>query len=191
LARLLIFKYLPQSLKKLKNLKDTAYAHWTMDFFFVTITWLGSLYLLVPLSGLLCLLLLWFGKSGQAILISFSLFITIISVHVAKLMFHRPRPSTTELLVAMPSDWSFPSAHTAQATAFFLSVTLVAFQVLPPIWATLFALLSLLFVGIVGYSRIYLQVHYVSDVLAGMVMAALIVSAMQLILSLLPWFRGK
>ncbi len=86
----------------------------------------------------------------------------------------------------MPSDWSFPSAHTAQATAFFLSVSLIAFQVLPPVWATIFAILSLLFVGIVGYSRIYLQVHYVSDVLAGMVLAALIVSAVRLIISLMP-----
>jgi len=162
-----------------------------MDSFFTTTTWLGSLYLLLPLSVLLSLLLLWFGKSGQAVLISSSLLITIISVHVAKLIFRRPRPSTTELLVAMPSDWSFPSAHTAQATAFFLSVTLVAFQVLPPIWASLFALLSLLFIGIVGYSRIYLQVHYVSDVLAGMVLAALIVSAVRFIVPLLPWLRGK
>jgi undecaprenyl-diphosphatase len=162
---------------------------WTS--FFMTTTWLGSLYLLLPLCVLLCLLLLWSGKPGQAIFISFSLLITIMIVHVAKLMFRRPRPSTTELLVVMPSDWSFPSAHTAQATAFFLSVTFVAFQVLPPVWATLFALLSLLLVGIVGYSRIYLQVHYVSDVLAGVVIAALIVSALQLIIALLPWLKGK
>ena len=162
-----------------------------MDFFYTTATWLGSLYLLLPLSVLLCFLLIWSGKSGQAVLISLSFFITIISVHVTKLIFRRPRPSATELLVAMPSDWSFPSAHTAQATAFFLSVTIVAFQVLPPIGASLFALLSLLFVGIVGYSRIYLQVHYVSDVVAGMVLAILIVSMVRFIITLLPWLRGK
>lgn len=89
----------------------------------MTITWFGSLYVLFPVSVLLYLLLLWSGKSGQAILISFSLLFTIIVVHVAKLMFHRPQPSTTERLVAMPSDWSFPSAHTAQVTTFLLSVT--------------------------------------------------------------------
>jgi len=160
-----------------------------MDLFFVTITWLGSLYLLLPLAALLCLLLLRSGKSEQAMLIGCSLLITIISVHAVKLMFRRPRPPTTELLVAMPSDWSFPSAHTAQATAFFLSVTFVAFQVLQPFWAILFALLSLLLVFIVGYSRIYLQVHYVFDVLAGMVLAALIVSAVRFIIPLLPWFQ--
>lgn len=162
-----------------------------MDSFFTTITWLGSLYLLLPLSVLLCFLLFWSGKSMQAMLISFSLLITVISVHLAKLMFRRPRPSATELLVTMPTDWSFPSAHTAQATAFFLSATIVAFQVLPPIWASLFALLSLLFVGITGYSRIYLQVHYMSDVFAGMVLATLIVSMVRFIIPLLPWFRGK
>ena len=151
------------------------------------ITWLGSLYLLLPVSVLLCLLLFWSGKSGQVMLISFSLFITIVSVHAAKLMFRRPRPSTTELLVAMPSDWSFPSAHTAQAVSFFLSVTLVAFQLLSPVWATFFALLGLLFVCIVGYSRIYLRVHYVSDVLAGMVLAALIVSAVRFIVPPIAW----
>jgi membrane-associated phospholipid phosphatase len=162
-----------------------------MDFFFVTITWLGSLYILLPLSVLLCILLLWSGKSGQAILIIFSLLITTLSVHVTKLMFRRPRPSTTELLVAVPSDWSFPSAHTAQATAFFLSVTLIAFQILPSVWATHFAFLSLLLVGVVGYSRIYLQVHYLSDVLAGMVLAVLIVSAGRFIIPLLLWLLRK
>lgn len=107
-------------------------------------------------------------------------------------MFRRPRPSTAELLVAMPSDWSFSSAHTAQASAFFLSVTLLlVFQVLPTLWATLVALLSLLIIGVVGYSRIYLQVHYVSDVMAGMALATLIVSAVRLIIPLLPWLQGE
>lgn len=57
-----------------------------------------------------------------------------------------------------------------------MSAALIAFRVLPPVWANLFALLSLLLVGIVGYSRVYLQVHYVSDVLAGIFLAAFIVS---------------
>ena len=162
-----------------------------MDLFFTTITWLGSLYLLLPLSVLLCFVLLWTGKSGHVILIVLNMSVTILSVHVAKLMFRRPRPSTTDLLVTMPSDWSFPSAHTAQATAFFMTVTLIAFQVLPPVWANLFALLSLLLVGIVGYSRIYLQVHYVSDVLAGMFLAAFIVPVIYLIISVFSWAHTK
>jgi undecaprenyl-diphosphatase len=162
-----------------------------MDLFFTTITWLGSLYLLLPLSVLLCFILLWAGKSGHVIMIVANVSATILSVHVAKLMFRRPRPSTAHPLVAMPSDWSFPSAHTAQATAFFISVALIAFQALPPAWANLVAILSLLLVSIVGYSRIYLQVHYVSDVLAGLLLAAFIVSVTYLIAPILPWAQTK
>jgi membrane-associated phospholipid phosphatase len=160
-----------------------------MDSFFCTITWLGSLYLLLPISALISILLLWSGKIMQATLINFSLLITIFLVHVAKLIFCRPRPSTGEILVTMPSDWSFPSAHMAQGTAFFLSVTLIAYELLPPVWATRFAFVSLLLVGLIGYSRIYLRVHYVSDVLAGFFLAAFIVFAVRSALSFLPWFQ--
>ena len=162
-----------------------------MDTFILTMTWLGSCYLLLPLAACISLLLIWAGRSGQAILLSLSLIMTIVSVHAMKLMFRRPRPAITELLVPMPPDWSFPSAHTAQATAFFLALSLIAIRLLPPFWAGLIALLSLLIIGTVGYSRVYLQVHFISDVLAGMVLAILVVSAMQVVIPLLPWQQGK
>ena len=160
-----------------------------MDFFVIS-TWFGSLYLLLPLTVLLCFMLAWHGNKGQAFLVSLSLLSTIISVHLAKLLFRRPRPSATELLVKMPSDWSFPSAHTAQATAFFLSCTFVAFRMLPPLWAAMCAFASMLLVSTVGYSRVYLKVHYVSDVLAGFLLAVLIVVAVRHAISILPCFRN-
>jgi undecaprenyl-diphosphatase len=162
-----------------------------MDLFFTTITWLGSLYLLLPISVILCFLLLWTGKSEHVIFIALNLSVTILSAHVAKLIFRRPRPLTTDLLVPMPSDWSFPSAHTAQATAFFMSLTLIALQTLPSAWANLFAISSLLLVGIVGYSRIYLQVHYVSDVLAGFFLAAFVFSLAYLIIPNITLLQAK
>ncbi|MYL84572.1 phosphatase PAP2 family protein [Desulfovibrio aerotolerans] len=149
-----------------------------MDLFFTAITWIGSLYVLLPLSMLLCLLLVLDGKYAQSTFISLSLLLTVASVHVAKLLFRRPRPSSEGLIVAMPPDWSFPSAHTAQATSFFLSLTFVIFQFLPPTWATLFSVLNLFLVFCVGYSRIYLQVHYVSDVLAGFILAMIVVAGL-------------
>lgn len=163
-----------------------------MDSVFLAMTWLGSSYLLLPLAACLSLLLVWAGRSAQAMLLSLSLVLTMISVHTMKLMFHRPRPvTTTELLVPMPPDWSFPSAHTAQATAFFLALGLIAMRLLPPFWASLVALFSLLVIGVVAYSRIYLQVHFVSDVLAGMALAILVVWAVQLAIPFLPWQSGK
>lgn len=141
------------------------------DTFFIAFTWLGSFYFLLPSTLILTCFLFWAGKSREILLLALGFSTTGIAVHVAKLIFRRPRPDSLVHLVPTPTDWSFPSGHTAQATAFFLSVTLIAIRILPPFWAMLTALFSLLIVIGVGYSRIYLQVHYLSDVLAGMALA--------------------
>ena len=146
-----------------------------LDTFFIAFTWLGSLYFLTPSALILTGFLLWAGKSREILLLVLSLSTAGIAVHIAKLIFRRPRPDSLVHLVPMPTDWSFPSGHTAQATAFFLSVTLIAIRTLPPALATLTAVFSLLIVIGVGYSRVYLQVHYLSDVLAGMALAVLLV----------------
>jgi undecaprenyl-diphosphatase len=61
-------------------------------------------------------------------------------------------------LVDLPDPFSFPSGHTAAATAVAASVAL-AEPVLSPLVVPL--------PGLVGYSRVRLRVHHVSDVLAG------------------------
>jgi membrane-associated phospholipid phosphatase len=154
---------------------STCPAQIPMDAFFATITWFGSLYLLLPSSVLLCLLFLRAGRQREAAFLALSLTISVIAVHAAKLLFRRPRPDLPDMLVPMPADWSFPSAHTTQATTFFLALTLIAIRLLPPFWATCTALVGLLLAVGVGYSRVYLQVHYLSDVIAGMVLAILLV----------------
>ncbi len=159
------------------------------DSFFTAFTWLGSLYVLLPCSAVLSLFLLRAGRADEPLMLALSLSATVLAVHAVKLICRRPRPDSTELLIPMPTDWSFPSAHTAQATAFFLSITLMAIRLLPPFWALLAALVSLLVVAGVGYSRIYLQVHYLSDVLAGLALAILLVLAVQMLFPLRspPW----
>jgi undecaprenyl-diphosphatase len=69
----------------------------------------------------------------------------------------------------MPDDWSFPSAHAAQATAFALAWLLRpgASPGRPEI-VVLFAAVALVFA-----SRLYLQVHFPSDVFAGALLAVL------------------
>lgn len=41
--------------------------------------------------------------------------------HLLKLIVERPRPDLFPPLIPMPQDWSFPSAHAVQATAFALA----------------------------------------------------------------------
>jgi undecaprenyl-diphosphatase len=61
-------------------------------------------------------------------------------------------------LVDLPDPFSFPSGHTAAATALAVSATMAR---------PLVGLLAVPFAVLVGYTRVRLRVHYPSDVLAG------------------------
>ena len=95
-------------------------------------------------------------------------------VHALKLAVARTRPGLFEPLVTMPIDPSFPSAHTMQACAFAVACLL---QCRHPARLTGW-LLAAAFVTLVGASRVYLQVHYPSDVLAGAAVALAWVGAL-------------
>jgi undecaprenyl-diphosphatase len=158
--------------------------------FFTAITWLGSLYLLLPATAMLSLLLLRLGKSREMMLLGGSLLLTVITAHAAKLIFRRPRPEALELLIPMPGDWSFPSAHSAQATAFFLAGAMIASRALPPVWSALCVVAGTLLIIGVAWSRVYLQVHYLSDCVAGCALAGLLVMAVNILLPYLYPLNG-
>ena len=138
-----------------------------IDTFFKIITWCGSLLILLPLNVMAALFLLRWQRMADAVLLLGGLVGASIITHALKLLCAKPRPMVEDMLVTMPADFSFPSAHTAQIAACALASVLVFRKNISGVelgclWAG--ALLLVLFVG---YSRIYLQVHYVSDVVAG------------------------
>lgn len=156
---------------------DAVRAPW-LDSFFVAITWLGSLVVLLPLA-----LALWWKSRGNT-LANFVLLALISSsalVHAVKLIAARPRPDFFTPLIEMPGDASFPSAHAMQVTAFVLAWLMQPGKS-PRI---LEIVLLLVVVVLVGFSRIYLQVHFPSDVVVGVVLASLWV----LIFRQLPLWR--
>lgn len=138
-----------------------------MDLFFKTITWGGSLFVLLPLALVGALWFLGRGRFADAALLVCGLAGSSLLVHVLKLLFARPRPQAESLLVAMPPDFSFPSAHTGQAFAFFVACALVLSRHYGHTGAILLWAVCLLIAVLVGVSRVYLQVHFVSDVVFG------------------------
>jgi membrane-associated phospholipid phosphatase len=81
-----------------------------------------------------------------------------------KLIFQRPRP---ELAFVHLETYSFPSGHAAAATATFATLAFLVGHRSRP-WRTLAAAATAVaLIVLVGFSRLYLGVHYLSDVLAG------------------------
>lgn len=108
-----------------------------------------------------------FGTAG---LIGFILSITL------KLLFARPRPEIS-MLVPMDS-FSYPSGHSMNGFIFYglLAYYLIAFTK-RELLEVIVAVISVTMILLIGASRIYLGVHYPTDVLAGYVAGLCVVVA--------------
>jgi undecaprenyl-diphosphatase len=152
-----------------------------LDAFFRGVTWLGSLYLLAPIATLVTILLLRAQRRWEAALLIIGFGAGSLGVHIVKALLGRSRPDLVEPLIALPKDGSFPSAHTAQIVAFTLCVVLIVRRTVPE-WQVVAVVVALVFAICVGISRVYLQVHFPSDVLAGALGGILWVALVQRLL---------
>ena len=113
-----------------------------------------------------------FGESGRrsgCILLAALILDLILCNGILKNLFHRVRPydirTSIELLVKRPLDYSFPSGHTA-----------VSFAAASAAWFMKKRKTGVAFGAVaclIAFSRLYLYVHYPTDVLAGAVIGIL------------------
>lgn len=106
-------------------------------------------------------------QAGAAAVVSIAL--AEIVVAFLKRIFMRPRPfmvdSSVVLIIDPPGDWSFPSGHTAVACACAVAIAMSLGARRWRIWLPIAALAILM-----AFSRLYLFVHWPTDVLAGAVL---------------------
>jgi membrane-associated phospholipid phosphatase len=98
-----------------------------------------------------------------ALLCAAALGIEILNA-VLKLVFHRPRP---ELAYVHLDTYSFPSGHAAGSSAIYGVALYLLARNAAPRWRILCAIGYVALVVLIGFSRLYLEAHYLSDVLAG------------------------
>lgn len=144
------------------------------------ITWIGSLMVLLPITTTVALALAYRRRRREAGFLMLALLGAVALGHLAKLMVMRPRPDLFPVWTALPADWSYPSAHAMQITAAALALALVCAR-RRALWAIPLGIVVLL----VGLSRLYLQVHFPSDVLAGTLAAAFWVAGLH------AWMSGR
>ncbi len=131
------------------------------------LTTAGSFPLLAPLSVAAVLLRRWNRPADDIALVVIAAGSAALP-WLVKLIVARPRPTFEHL--QQLSSLSFPSEHTTQAAAIYLTIAILLSKGLNRGLRQLVIVLALLIAVVVAWSRVYLGVHYPSDVAAGLVL---------------------
>ena len=136
-------------------------------------TRLGTTAVMSALTGSLLLYLLARRRWRDALFAGVAVGGAALLNAAVKEMFRRPRPDLFRPL-AHASGFAFPSGHTMSSAA--LAAVVVALT-WPTRWRWPALAASALFTLVVGFSRVYLGVHYPSDVVGGWALSLAFVSA--------------
>ncbi|MER3482900.1 MAG: hypothetical protein C4332_06840 [Meiothermus sp.] len=155
-----------------------AHASAPLDALAVTLAVLGGFWgLVIPTL----LLLSWLGRRGQrrdAVFLGLAVAGAALLNLAAKAVFQRTRPDLWPRLV-VEDTFSFPSGHAMGSMAFAAALVVLAW---PTRWRWPVTVGAGLFTLLVGVSRLYLGVHFPSDVLAGWCAALVWVTGLAVIL---------
>lgn len=155
------------------------------DYIFIFFSYLGNS---IPVITITIILLILFEQKDR-ILLGSSMIISLLTNQVIKNIIKRPRPPIEERLITQ-SGYSYPSGHSMMAMCLYgvliyLVYTKVKNKKLKILLISIFSILIFL----IGLSRIYVRVHYPSDVLAGYLLNILILI---IVITLITnHYRGK
>ena len=135
-------------------------------------TFLGKHQFLIPANLILIPLFAFAGKHHwywlNILITSLS---SLLLMFMLKHLFHRKRP--LDPLLFQAKGKSFPSGHAIMSVCFYgLLLHMLLLTDIGFFLKTLFTVFTLLVILTIAFSRVYLQVHYLSDVLAGLIIGS-------------------
>jgi len=131
------------------------------------VTFFGDAAFIYPATLLAAGILVTRGRRVSAMLFAASVVGGGLLDLILKAVYERPRPQLVAPLVPVAS-WSFPSGHATLATVFFGGLAAVVFHVTRSRTArAAAAAIAVVAAGCIAFSRVYLGVHWISDVAAG------------------------
>ena len=151
------------------------------------ITFLGKHQFLIPANLVLIAYFLFVKKqtwfSIRVVTIALS---SLLLMLLLKQLFQRKRPLSPLLKAA--KGLSFPSGHAIMAVTFYGSLIFILQHSIELDWLKwLTTILILILIISIGFSRVYLRVHYASDVAAGFIIGLL---WLLISLAVLKWLEG-
>lgn len=143
-----------------------------MTSFYKIFTYLGSFYTLM----IIALLMLIVSKNKKlGIGLSVNLIIVGVLNVLLKIIVRRPRPEDINIITE--SGFSFPSGHAMMSIALYGMLIYFVYKFIKNKGLKIFLMILLgALILLIGASRIYLGVHYFSDVLAGYLIGYAILS---------------
>lgn len=154
-----------------------------LDVFLKIITYMGNGGAMWIILGAGMLIFPKTRKKGLFCLLSLAL-AALLGNGILKPVISRVRPydmfDWISIKIIKPSDGSFPSGHTMSSFAFSMALLFVCRK-----WG----IFALIFSCVMGFSRLYFQVHFLTDVLAGMILGILCAVIIYGIAAKIPWFE--
>ena len=154
---------------------DTSYLDWyllsyfhsfatpSLDRVMLFFTFLGSVKFYFAAFPVTLAILAWRRRWWELGGLSFSFMGALLFNHLLKMGFHRVRPN---LYFIKETGYSFPSGHAMVTLVFYGALLFFTFQhTSSRKWRNLLAILAMFLILAIGISRVYLGVHYPSDVL--------------------------
>lgn len=133
---------------------------------FKFITNFGDWY--IPIVIIVCIFFIIKNKYYFYIMSGSYAFVGLIAF-ITKTLVARPRPLVA--LITIPSSYSFPSGHTMTSLVFYIIFSYIITLNSEKKSKILFEIGFAILIFLIGLSRVYLGVHYFSDVIGGIILA--------------------